>query len=83
MRMLTIREQRKREKLQRLVDDFNRRFPVGAAVLLRTDSGDVETIVRNPAEILSGHTAVGWFEGVSGCYDIEGRVREVPVATAR
>lgn len=57
--------------LQRIVDQFNRDFPVGTAVILRKDSGPVSTMVANPAQVLSGHSAVGWFEGVSGAYSIE------------
>ena len=62
-------------RLQKIVDGFNERFPVGTRVILRRDIGEVETVVEMPARILSYHSAVAWFEGVSGCYDIEGRVR--------
>lgn len=49
--------------------------------MLRKDSGEVATVVRAEAEILGGHSAVAWFEGVSGCYSIEGkRVRPMPLA---
>lgn len=66
-------------KLIKIRDDFNRRFPVGTPVILRKDSGNVVTSVRAPAEILQGHSAVGWFVGVSGCYSIEdGRVSAMP-----
>ena len=62
--------------LQKLVDQFNADFPVGAKVILRKDSGEVQTEVRYPAKVLQGHSAVGWFVGVSGCYSIEdNRVR--------
>lgn len=58
-------------KLERIVELFNTRFPVGAEVLLRKDSGVIETRVREPAFLLSGHSAVAFFEGVSGAYSIE------------
>lgn len=58
-------------QLKSTVDHFNRRFPVGSKVILRKDSGYVETTVTAPAEILSGHSAVAWFDGVSGAYSIE------------
>lgn len=69
--------------LQKIVDRFNAEFPVGSKVLLRKDSGEVETEVRAPAEVFGGHSAVGWFVGVSGCYSIEdGRVRAVAAVSA-
>ena len=69
------------KKLHSIVQKFNRQFPVGAAVMLRKDSGEVATTVRAPAEILGGHSAVAWFTGVSGAYSIENkRVRPMPVA---
>jgi hypothetical protein len=78
-----MKQQRTEARLQRLVDDFNRRFPVGTPVVLRKDSGPVETTVRAAAQILGGHSAVAWFEGVSGCYDVEGRVTAIaPTAKA-
>ena len=67
---------KRKSTLKKMVDDFNRIHPVGSVVKLRKDSGEVTTSVTAPAEILGGHSAVGWFDGVSGCYSIEGeRVR--------
>lgn len=67
------------KQLERMVEKFNREFPVGAKVLLRKgmieDGDEVETVVTAPASIMGFHSAVAWFEGVSGCYDINGRVR--------
>lgn len=60
--------------LQTIVDKFNADFPVGTPVILKKDTGVVETVVEAPAEILGGHSAVGWFRGVRGCYAIDGRV---------
>ena len=59
------------KKLQQIVDAFNRDYPVGTDVMLRKDSGFVLTVVEAPAVILGGHSAVGWFRGVRGCYSIE------------
>jgi hypothetical protein len=72
------------KNLQKIVNLFNLTYPVGTKVILRKDSGEVETTVRAPAEILQGHSAVGWFEGVSGCYSIEDdRVRSLsPIPAA-
>lgn len=58
-------------QLQKLVNKFNRRYPVGTPVVLCKDSGEVNTKVRAPAEVMQGHSAVAWFEGVSGAYSIE------------
>jgi hypothetical protein len=58
-------------QLQRLCDDFNRKFPVGTKVMLRKDSGPFATAVRRPAYVAEGHSAVAFFENVSGCYSIE------------
>jgi hypothetical protein len=69
-------------KLLKLVNDFNREFPVGTKVILRKDTAEVETTVRYAAEMLSGHSPVAWFTGVSGCYSIEdNRVRRAPTAS--
>jgi hypothetical protein len=63
--------------LQKQCDDFNAVFPVGQPVLLRKDNGEaVETVTRSRAEVLSGHSAVIWLEGVAGCYLLD---RVVPV----
>ena len=64
-------------KLQQLVDDFNRLFPVGTEVMLRKDTEKIRTTVEYPAEILGGHSAVAWFAGVRGAYAIDGRVSPV------
>jgi hypothetical protein len=70
------RRQLKLSELQRAVDHFNTDFPVGSKVLLRRDNGDdLETEVIGAAEVLQGHSAVAWFEGITGCHDIVGRVR--------
>lgn len=51
------------------VDKWNASYPVGQKVKLTMDNGEVrETTTRSPAEVLSGHTAVCWFVGVTGCY---------------
>jgi hypothetical protein len=69
-------KQPSRKQLDAIVAKFNEAYPVGTPVFLRKDSGEVATTVTYPAEVLSGHSAVGWFEGVSGAYSIEdNRVR--------
>ena len=66
-------------QLQAACDKFNAAHQVGAAVSVELDSGEVrETITVSEAQALSGHTAVIWLDGVSGCYDLE-RVTAVKV----
>ena len=50
-------------------DAWNAKHPVGTAVKVRRDNGEIQdTKTRAPAEMLSGHTAVIWLDGISGCY---------------
>lgn len=65
------RRQPRKSELQRLVNKFNREFPVNTDCDLRTDSGKVRTHVIAPAQLLGGHSAVAWFDGVRGAYSIE------------
>jgi len=45
--------------------------PIGTEVILTRDNGEVvHTKTRSNPEILSGHSAVIWLEGVSGCYSL-------------
>jgi len=63
----------------KLVTDWNARYHVGQAVAVQRDNGSTTyTKTRSQAELLSGHTAVVWLEGISGCYDL----RRVFAATA-
>lgn len=65
-------------KLQAECDKFNQSNPVGAAVSVLLDSGEIrETVTTSEAEVLSGHTPVIWLEGIRGCYLLE---RVTPVA---
>ena len=61
------------KKLKKQCDDFNAKYPVGTGVLLKKDLLDepVKTVVREPAYVLNGHSAVAFFEKVTGCYAIE------------
>lgn len=57
------------KQMQAQCDKFNARVPVGGAVTVLLDSGENrETVTTSEAQILSGHTAVIWLKGVSGCY---------------
>lgn len=56
-------------KLQAQCEAFNSKYPVGQKVSVRKDAGDAMiTVTRSKAEVLSGHSAVIWLEGISGCY---------------
>lgn len=54
---------------QREVDKWNAAYPVGQSVKVRKDNGDVvDTYTTSRAELLSGHSAVIWVNGISACY---------------
>ena len=60
------------EIMESKVELFNQKHPIGSKVTVVKDLGEkFETKVRYPAEILSGHTAVVWLEGISGCYCLD------------
>lgn len=65
--------------LKRQVDDWNNAHPlIGVPVIVKLDDGtEMATRTRSQAEILSGHSAVIWLEGISGCYLLN-RVRHNP-----
>ena len=55
--------------LQKQVEAFNARFPIGQIVTVRKDNGEgIRTATRSKAQVLSGHSAVVWLEGITGCY---------------
>jgi hypothetical protein len=60
------------KKLQAKVDDWNKDHKVGTRVEYRKDDHSIlRTVTRSRAEVLSGHTAVIWLEGVTGCVDLD------------
>jgi hypothetical protein len=61
------------KKLQEQCDRFNEEYPVGTPVLLKKDFVDepVKTKVTHAAYVMSGHSAVAFFEGISGSYLID------------
>lgn len=64
--------------LQRQCDRFNADYKIGQHVTVRKDNGEgFLTRTRSMAEVLSGHSAVIWVEGLAGCYLLE---RIVPMA---
>lgn len=51
------------------VENWNLKHAVGTPVTLRKDNDEVMlTKTRSEAQVLSGHSAVIWVEGVAGCY---------------
>lgn len=67
-------------KLQAQCEAFNAKYPVGHPVTVRRDNGEgLATVTRSKAEVLSGHSAVIWLEGISGCYLLD---RVTPVTEA-
>ncbi len=49
------------KKQQQLVDDFNSNY----------DDSIQEVTIRASANLMGGHSAMGWFEEISGCYSLE------------
>lgn len=57
---------------QRLVADWNSKHQPGTRVKFRDDNGlETETTTRSEAQMLGGHSAVIWLEGVSGAYKLD------------
>ena len=60
------------KKLQKQCDEFNKKYPIGSSVMLKKDFIDepVKVSVRSEAYVMQGHSAVAFFDGISGCYHI-------------
>lgn len=58
------------KRMQKECDRWNAANPIGASVMVKLDGHDepIATTTRSGAQVLSGHSAVIWLEGVSGCY---------------
>jgi hypothetical protein len=69
-------------QLQAACNKFNTTHSVGSAVSVELDGGEVrETITTSEAQVLSGHSAVIWLDGISGCYLLD-RVTPLKAAQA-
>jgi hypothetical protein len=68
-----VSRQPKLAKLQAQCDAFNALHPVGTRVTLKKDfvREPFETRTRSEAQVLSGHSAVIWLDGVTGCYALD------------
>lgn len=59
-------------KLESQVYAFNKSYSVGDIVKLKMDNQEIKIVtVKRPASILEGHSAVGWFNEISGCYSLD------------
>lgn len=67
---MTYRPPKTREALQAECDAFNFECRIGGRVAVKIDGTDkpLITTTRSPAQIMGGHSAVVWLEGVSGSY---------------
>jgi hypothetical protein len=62
----------------KLIDDFNATYPVGSSILVHTGTLQdpaVEVEVRDPAQVLGGHTPVVYVTGGKGCVALTHVVR--------
>ncbi len=63
---------------QKKVDRWNADKAVGVPVTyLKDDGTQIKTATRTPAELLSGHTAVVWVDGIAGCVRLD-RISQRP-----
>lgn len=61
--------QKSKHELEKEINDFNAKYKIGQKVELKKDSGEiVEVTIKHEATILGGHTAVGWFDEISGAF---------------
>ncbi|EGJ49023.1 hypothetical protein [Desulfocurvibacter africanus] len=72
MPKMSKREIKQQAREQALCDAWNASHPVGTAVSVLRDKGSTaQTRTVSEAQVLNGHTAVIWLEGISGCYELE------------
>ncbi len=61
------------------MDEWNAAHPVGTEVSVLLDNGSkLRTKTVGPASLLGGHTAVCWFENISGAYRLDRCTAVVP-----
>lgn len=59
-------------QLESQVHSFNKSILVGGRVKLEMPNGEIKVVtVKSPATVLGGHSAVGWFNEISGCYSLD------------
>ena len=74
-----MQQQMSKEQLENQVTQFNEAFNVGDRVEVMTlkSGGDTfEDVIKHPASIMGGHTAMAWLEE-KGSYDLTHVVKKV------
>ncbi|MEG6552271.1 hypothetical protein V6C53_18740 [Desulfocurvibacter africanus] len=69
---MSKREIKQQAKEQSLCEAWNASHPVGTVVSILRDNGNTtQTRTVSEAQVLNGHTAMVWLEGISGCYALK------------
>ncbi len=72
MKTAEMKNRKSLPELQKQVDDFNAKYNIGALVHISTsENTHKDCTVKAPASILGGHSAVGWFNEITGCYSLD------------
>ena len=67
-------KKRTKRQLERQVERWNQKYPIGTHVNFHPVIGRPESrprVTKTAAVVLSGHTAVVWVEGESGCVALD------------
>lgn len=65
-------KQKTQAQLESQVHSFNKSVLIGGRVKIEMPDGEIKIVtVKAPASILGGHSAVGWFNEISGCYSLD------------
>jgi len=69
------RMKKERNRQEKLVREWNEKYPVGTPVIVtKDDETEIRAVTTHEATMLGGHTAVAWLKDIRGCYSLE-RVR--------
>lgn len=67
-----MKKQKSQKELQAQIDKFNSTYGIGCKVDIQKDDGSIICVtVANKATIMGGHSAVGWFQEIRGCYSLD------------
>lgn len=73
-----MRAKREQARAEKMVREWNEKHGVGQGVIVQRDDGTAtRTTTRSEAQVLGGHTAVIWLEGIAGCFALD-RVTAIP-----
>ena len=71
----TTEEKAKAYDSLKLIEKFNKLYPIGSTVFLRKNTSNEcpyeSHIVKSAAYMFPGFEAVAFFEGISGCFSIK------------